>query len=815
MANNINKINKVRQNNPLYGDEGLALEVTLNVEEAMKELARQEKKVASESSAYLAKLLAEVYGDISESERYALLSLLSESKDIQIKQLEFLANYKKNLELQNIKFSESEQLKALKRYHAKNKVDKTNELKQQAKQKETARRESRKADLDLMLRDKKYNEATGNIEDASFSQKDKIGAIMEYGLSEMTDTLKSSMLDLNKIIDGLASKLTTYMDTYASYQSKIEARIQGTNWGIGQYGVGGYARLESSLSGAVGIQPYVKTTDLMKNLDELVDKGVAWNVEQRAFLQTISDKVATTFDAYDSTLLRIIRIQQADSTAGRLGMEAYMTRFLNSMFENTEYLTQTFDNVTSALFEATSLMSASVATEFEYQIQKWLGSLTSVGLSDQSATNIASALGALGSGDIASLSSTPGMQNLVVMAASRAGLSYSELLTEGLGEDVGKTNQLLESLVRFAQEIVENSANNNVVRAQYANIFGMSVSDLTAISNLTENDIKAISGSDLTYGQAFSELQNQIMRLPARMHISEMMQTMWDNILYGFGSNIAKNPVTYALWEVTGLINEYTGGIPIPYISAMGTGVDANVTVENLMRLGILGVSSLGMIGDLVSGLMSTLLPSSMLTKLGIGSAIDTTNRGQGLKASESGFSQSSSQKLAVNQSGTDIADQTLMEQEKENEKLVQEKEEENKTLEILKEIQSSVDSMNTDTGRMYNLLNTELPKISSRLSSSGFNSPYLVEGNGTMGTTIGDALMASVTTIMDNTNRVNLKLEDSSPYQQNIQSIENNVADILSLLQSVIEGNVLKVSMVGATNSGGMVSTVPQAFIP
>lgn len=815
MANNINKINKVRQNNPLYGDEGLALDVTLNVEEAMKELARQEKKAASETSAYRAKLLADIYGDMSKAERYALLSLLSESKDIQIKQLEFLANYKKNLELQNIKFSESEQLKALKRYYNKDKVDKTNELKRQAKQEKEAERESKKADLELMLRDKKYNEATGKIEDASFTKGEKIGAIMEFGLSEMTDALKSSMLDLNKIVDKLASKITTYMDSYASYQSKIEARIQGTNWGIGQYGIGGYKLLESAFSSAVGIQPYVKTTELMKNLDELVDKGVAWNVEERAFLQTISDKIATTFNAYDSTLLRIIRIQQADSTAGRLGMEAYMTRFLNSMFENTEYLTQTFDNVTSALFEATSLMSASVATEFEYQIQKWLGSLTSVGLSDQSATNIASALGALGSGDIASLSSNTGMQNLVVMAASRAGLSYSELLTEGLGEDVGKTNQLLESLVRFAQEIVENSANNNVVRAQYANIFGMSVSDLTAISNLTENDIKAISGSDLTYGQAFSELQNQIMRLPARMHISEMMQTMWDNILYGFGSNIAKNPVTYALWEVTGLINEYTGGIPIPFISAMGTGVDANVTVENLMRLGILGVSSLGMIGDLVSGVLSTYLPVSMLTKLGIGSAIDTTNRGQGLRASESGFSQSSSQKLAVNQSGTDIADQTLMEQEKENEKLVQEKEEENKTLEILKEIQSSVDSMNTDTGRIYNLLNIELPKISSGLSSSGFNSPYLVEGNGTMGTTIGDALMASVTTIMDNTNRVNLKLDDSSPYQQNIQSIESNVADILSLLQSVIEGNVLKVSMVGATNSGGMVSTVPQAFIP
>nr|DAU00298.1 MAG TPA: hypothetical protein [Bacteriophage sp.] len=41
----------------------------------------------------------------------------------------------------------------------------------------------------------------------------------------------------------------------------------------------------------------------------MVDLGINYNLEERAFLATISDKVATTFDAANGTLLRLIRLQ--------------------------------------------------------------------------------------------------------------------------------------------------------------------------------------------------------------------------------------------------------------------------------------------------------------------------------------------------------------------------------------------------------------------------------------------------------------------------------------------------------------------------
>ena len=65
----------------------------------------------------------------------------------------------------------------------------------------------------------------------------------------------------------------------------------------------------------------------MKNINKAVESGISYNVAQRAFLETIKDDIAKTFNAFDSTLLQIIRVQQADSTAARLGMEATLNQF--------------------------------------------------------------------------------------------------------------------------------------------------------------------------------------------------------------------------------------------------------------------------------------------------------------------------------------------------------------------------------------------------------------------------------------------------------------------------------------------------------
>jgi Flp pilus assembly CpaE family ATPase len=101
-----------------------------------------------------------------------------------------------------------------------------------------------------------------------------------------------------------------------------------------------------------------------------VGQGIAYNVEQRAFLDTISSKIATTFEATDATLLKLVRIQQQDTTAARLGMESALTAFLNNMYETTEYMTEAADSIRANIYEASALMGAAEATAFEYQVQK-------------------------------------------------------------------------------------------------------------------------------------------------------------------------------------------------------------------------------------------------------------------------------------------------------------------------------------------------------------------------------------------------------------------------------------------------------------
>jgi hypothetical protein len=102
----------------------------------------------------------------------------------------------------------------------------------------------------------------------------------------------------------------------------------------------------------------------------MVSKGIAYNVEQRAFIETVKDKIATTFSAFDSTLLRLIRIQEKDSTAARLGMESALTSFLNNMYETTEYLSDVASSVRQQLEQAEALMNSEKAVAFEYQVQK-------------------------------------------------------------------------------------------------------------------------------------------------------------------------------------------------------------------------------------------------------------------------------------------------------------------------------------------------------------------------------------------------------------------------------------------------------------
>lgn len=576
----------------------------------------------------------------------------------------------------------------------------------------------------------------------------------------------------NTLINGLKQMFDNTIQTYGQYQQKINTRLQGSgkSWN-GFLGMGG---IENKIKSSVGPNPYVKLQSVMDNVVKATEAGIANNIEQRAFLQTVSESIATTFDAFDANLLRVIRLQQEDSTAARLGLEADLTNFFNNYFGDTAYLNNSFDMVSQNLIETTSQLNAKEAVEVEYMIQKWLGSLYSVGFSDTAIGKISQALGYLGSGNVSGLASDAEMQNLIVMAASRANMSYSDLLIDGL--DSSNTNNLLRSMVDYLGEIADSD--NKIVKSEYAKVFGMSVSDLTAIKNL-ESDLTSITKSSMSYSDSINELYLQMNELPSRISIAGMLQNVFDNVNYSIGTGITSNPVAYALWQVTSMIEDLTGGINLPTVGALGNFVDLNTTVTNLMRSGIVGAGTLGAIGSIISGVNSTFMPASILTKLGISPdggrlTSDHKHRGSGLNRNRKQLKQISGSNLVGNTSGEDYYKQTLTSADEEVDKKAKQKEQENTdiTLNNIHEYLLSV----------FDPKITEIEKLVALMAGySTHETSWNTFKNDTGEMYTGTKVQVSYVP--------DLNSENTKKTSDLLASINSSTSDILTLLNDVVTG--------------------------
>lgn len=278
--------------------------------------------------------------------------------------------------------------------------------------------------------------------------------------------------------------------------------------------------MSTDIMRVAGTSPYITQEKVATNIENLVGQGISYNVEQRAFLATMAEKIATTFNVADGTLLRLVRIQQQDSTAGRLGMESMITAFLNNMYETTEYLSDIATSVRSSLDEVESLMGAADAVALEYQVQKWMGSLYSVGMSQKAVSGIAQAFGQLAAGDISGLTSG-GMGNLMIMAANQAGLSIADILADGI--DDSDTNKLMYAMVDYLQIIAAESSNSRVVQQQLAKVYGLTASDLKAATNL-RGSLGSIGNSTLNYSGAMSRLYSMAGSMGKRTSTGEMLE---------------------------------------------------------------------------------------------------------------------------------------------------------------------------------------------------------------------------------------------------------------------------------------------------
>ena len=503
---------------------------------------------------------------------------------------------------------------------------------------------------------------------------EEMSANLKEAGANAADFLKGAA---SNFMSGVSAGIDQFANMYGQYSAKINARLQT----FSEYQGEAFSDLSKLIRRNLAASPYIRQEEMLTSLDNLISQGINYNVEQRAFLATVTDKIVTTFNALDETLLRMVRLQQMDTTQARMGMEAQLTQYFNTRYQDTSYLNNLYDQVANNLFEASSQLGRNASIELEYVVQKWLGSMSSLGVGDSFIQSISQGLGYLGSGNVNALAGNNALQNLLVMASNRAGVEYSQILTQGLNADTA--NKLLSGIASYVNEI--SRSNNQVVRSQYAELFGMTISDMTAMLNLSTQDLKDISSNMLSYQQTISELNKQLNSIGSRMHISQMIENVFSNFMTGVAGNIASNAGSYVTWKIVDLVEQATGGIAIPAISVMGNMIDLHATVTGLMKTGMVGLSVIGQIGNVLAG-----LSNGGSLSLNAWRGEESTARGSGFGAITSGYSSGTSTSAYIgSSSGDDIysSSVTAAKDQAKEENKGSEEEEENEMITLTKTI--------------------------------------------------------------------------------------------------------------------------------
>lgn len=357
------------------------------------------------------------------------------------------------------------------------------------------------------------------------------GKVVKAAYEDAFGTLDKTTKTLGNITGGLTAEIDKSLNKYLEAQTSLNAHLSGSQTSLTSV----LDRFQNTLS----TSNIVRQERVFDNLGNLVKSGITYNVEQRAFLQTLAQDIDMVFNAQDGSLTQLIRLQNRDLSSNRMAIEYSLQRFLNQNYQTSEYIKAAFDSVSDSLLTAQSTMNARQAVDFEGTVQTWLGSMYSAGMNASTVNSLASALNALGSGDISNLGS--GISNLVLMGAARAGLDYGALLNNGL--DANTTDKLLASITSYMQEMGANQS--NVVRSQLGNLFGVNITDIIAANNMRS-----------TQGGVSSDIGTLLRDYDGFMSFGTGLQNRMANLMWSFGTNIANNQTQLMTYEITNLISK-------------------------------------------------------------------------------------------------------------------------------------------------------------------------------------------------------------------------------------------------------------------
>ena len=284
---------------------------------------------------------------------------------------------------------------------------------------------------------------------------------------------------------------------------------------------------------------------------------------------------------------------------------------------DTSYLSNGYSTTQGALLQSSALYeNYKDAIEFEYNVQKWLGTFGSVGVQQSTLQSLAQGINYLGTGNITGLQGNQSLLNLMTFAASQSGLNLIDMMNRGI--NAKEANKLLSAIVSFGQNIGQTGS--RVAMSQYAEMFGLDVSDIVALSNLTQTDISNILGTNLTYSGAMGELGSQLKQVGKRQHLAQQIDNVIDNLVYTTAGGIADNVGMYTTWRVASLLGDVLGdafSIPVPLVG--------KISIEDTIKAGLAGASlGMGLIGQVGASISKGELSMSNW------GASETLSRGEG-----------------------------------------------------------------------------------------------------------------------------------------------------------------------------------------
>ena len=440
--------------------------------------------------------------------------------------------------------------------------------------------------------DKKLREIQrgSQIENLS-SVHEKAKESIKYLAEDFKDNFGKNVEKLaSSLQSSLSGQLDSTINSYINnYQSMISSLV-GANKD--------WESITDNLNNALSANSLVRQENVYKNLTELIKAGISENVEQRAFLETISDDLNLLLDTQTGSLARLIRLQDASIAENRVAIEYSLREFLNQNYQTSEYIKNSYLKVADSISELQAISTTSLASSIESTLQTWLGSYYSVGVSDSTISNLASAINSLGTGDLSNINSN--ISKLVMMGAATSGKSYGSLLTNGItAEDV---SAIMSGITDYAKSI----EGNNVVRSQWASLFGLSISDLEALKNLNiANNTQTVS-SDIN--KLFDAYANFV---PTTVGL----KNTFENLMFTTATNIASNDALYGSYFVTDILEKSGIGSAL---SSLGSSIASMGLKKTGGALQVAGTAiNYSKLIPYLGGLLSTVIGDNALGNLG------------------------------------------------------------------------------------------------------------------------------------------------------------------------------------------------------